>query len=142
LNLKRYVNEKNPDMNVLYSTPTCYLSAVNKANLTWTTKDDDFFPYPSDEHSYWTGYFSSRPTLKLFARQGNNFLQVCKQLYALTNLGPEDWADLTAMREAVAMMQHHDAITGTEQQHVANDYAQRLSKGFDECHFATQAALT
>jgi lysosomal alpha-mannosidase len=44
--------------------------------MTWTTKQDDFFPYPSDENSYWTGYFTSRPTLKFFERQGNNFLQV------------------------------------------------------------------
>ncbi|XP_065340981.1 lysosomal alpha-mannosidase [Cloeon dipterum] len=140
--LIKYVNAKNPDLNLFYSTPTCYLQAVNSANVTWSTKDDDFFPYPSDQHSYWTGYFTSRPTLKFFAAQGNNFLQVCKQLYALTELGPEDWADLTAMREAVAMMQHHDAITGTEQQHVAQDYALRLSRGFDECHFATEAAVT
>lgn len=34
-----------------------------------------------------------------------------------------------ALEEAVSLTQHHDAITGTEKQHVANDYHQRLSKG-------------
>nr|CAD7587760.1 unnamed protein product [Timema genevievae] len=64
------------DVNVMYSTPSCYLKAIHDANRTWTTKTDDFFPYGSDAHSYWTGYFTSRPTHKGFERMANNFLQV------------------------------------------------------------------
>jgi lysosomal alpha-mannosidase len=33
--------------------------------------------------------------------------------------------------EAMGIAQHHDAISGTEKQHVADDYAQRLSEGID-----------
>ncbi len=33
--------------------------------------------------------------------------------------------------EAMGIVQHHDAVSGTEKQHVANDYAQRLSDGID-----------
>ncbi len=33
--------------------------------------------------------------------------------------------------EAMGLVQHHDAVSGTEKQHVANDYAQRLSDGID-----------
>lgn len=75
----RYVNkrqESGSKVNVLYSTPSCYLSALHDANLTWPTKSDDFFPYASGNHSYWTGYFTSRPTLKGFVRQSNGILQV------------------------------------------------------------------
>ena len=31
----------------------------------------------------------------------------------------------------MAVAQHHDAVSGTEKQHVANDYAQRLSIGLN-----------
>jgi hypothetical protein len=31
----------------------------------------------------------------------------------------------------MGLAQHHDAVSGTEKQHVAFDYAQRLSDGID-----------
>lgn len=66
-----------PNLNVLYSTPECYLSALqNSKNVTWPLKDtDDFFPYAHDEHSYWTGYFTSRSNLKYMICKANNLLQ-------------------------------------------------------------------
>lgn len=41
--------------------------------------------------------------------------------------------NLDNLREAMGVMQHHDAITGTEKQHVANDYARLLQIGIDKC---------
>lgn len=130
--------------NLIYSTPSCYVKAIydeTNGKAKWLVKEDDFFPYASDSHAYWTGYFTSRPTIKRFEREGNNFLQVCKQLYALADLGPEDKVDLNVLREAMGVMQHHDAVTGTEQQHVAYDYARLLSQGLDECEIITNEAL-
>ena len=63
-------------MNLLYSTPSCYTYHVNRAGKTWTTKEDDFFPIAQQPHSFWTGYFTSRPSLKGYVRSTNNFLQV------------------------------------------------------------------
>ena len=37
----------------------------------------------------------------------------------------------------MAIAQHHDAVTGTEKQHVANDYAKRLSIGYTEVQILT-----
>ena len=31
----------------------------------------------------------------------------------------------------MGIVQHHDAVSGTEKQHVAEDYAQRLADGID-----------
>ncbi|XP_070524278.1 lysosomal alpha-mannosidase isoform X4 [Cardiocondyla obscurior] len=129
--LLRYTNERNGStVNVIYSTPSCYLKALNDLKVQWPTKSDDFFPYASDPHSYWTGYFSSRPTLKYFEREGNNLLQVSKQLIALTNLKNYD-KPLEHFREAMGVMQHHDAVTGTEKQLVAEDYARILYESMD-----------
>ena len=63
-------------VNVFYSTPSCYLYALNRQNLSYTVKHDDFFPYASKAHEFWTGYFTSRPALKRYVRSTNNFLQV------------------------------------------------------------------
>ncbi|CAG9122905.1 unnamed protein product [Plutella xylostella] len=62
-------------VHLFYSTPNCYLKAVHDANPTLPTKRDDFFPYASDPNSFWTGYFTSKPTIKLYEREGNSVLQ-------------------------------------------------------------------
>lgn len=135
-----YVNQRKQNgskVNVFYSTPSCYLYALNRANQTWKTKSDDFLPYASDPHAYWTGYFTSRPSIKRFERIGNNKLQVCKQLISLTDL---DDFDVTVLREAMGIIQHHDAVTGTEKQHVTDDYAQTLTEAISSCETATNDA--
>ncbi|XP_033167145.1 lysosomal alpha-mannosidase isoform X2 [Drosophila mauritiana] len=143
--LIKYGNERQANgsnINLLYSTPSCYLKSLHDAGITWPTKSDDFFPYASDPHAYWTGYFTSRPTLKRFERDGNHFLQVCKQLSALAPKKPEEFdPHLTFMRETLGIMQHHDAITGTEKEKVALDYAKRMSVAFRACGATTRNAL-
>lgn len=46
---------QEPRIKVFYSTPSRYLDAVNQAGLSWSVKEDDFFPYASDPYAYWTG---------------------------------------------------------------------------------------
>lgn len=41
-----------------------------------------------------------------------------------------------ALADALAIAQHHDAVSGTERQHVAADYALRLSIGYKEVRMA------
>lgn len=129
-------------MNLFYSTPSCYLKSLHDANITWPTKSDDFFPYASDPHAYWTGYFSSRPTIKRFERVGNHFLQVCKQLSATAAVQEDHFEPhLSMLRRAMGIMQHHDAVTGTEKQHVASDYARILSLAIAACGANTKSSL-
>ena len=43
----------------------------------------------------------------------------------------EDRKYSVRLGEAMGIAQHHDAVSGTEKQHVADDYAQRLAQGID-----------
>jgi lysosomal alpha-mannosidase len=121
---------KDSDYNVIYSTPSCYIEAVTAAKPTLTKKEDDFFPYASNANEFWTGYFTSRPTAKRFERVANNILQSVKQLTTFSRIQGGDYdKNIVDLRMAMGVMQHHDAITGTEKQDVANDYTSMLYKG-------------
>ncbi|KAG8550666.1 hypothetical protein GDO81_022954 [Engystomops pustulosus] len=133
-------------VNVIYSTPSCYLAALNRANLTWPVKVDDFFPYADGPHMFWTGYFTSRAGFKRYERLSNNFLQVCNQLEAITgpaaSHGPYGTGNSLLLRRAMGVAQHHDAITGTAKQHVNDDYTLRLHKGWETCQVVISNALS
>ena len=93
-------------------------------------KYDDFFPYAHRPHAFLTGYFTSRAALKGYVRRVNNFLQIVRQLAALSRLNNgSDFESINTLERAMGVAQHHDAVSGTERQHVANDYATRLAKG-------------
>ncbi|XP_039250452.2 lysosomal alpha-mannosidase-like [Styela clava] len=148
--LIKYVNAaKDSNISVFYSTPSCYLYALNQANKEWNVKTDDFFPYADSPHQFWTGYFTSRPALKGYVRESNKLLQVCKQMEALTqgfsSSGKKQAKTGTVssqkLREAMGVAQHHDAVSGTEKQHVANDYAKRLYKGREVCKAVISTAV-
>ncbi|XP_031630105.1 lysosomal alpha-mannosidase-like [Contarinia nasturtii] len=140
-----HINERQASglkVNAFYSTPSCYLKALYDTEILLPTKSDDFFPYSSDPHAFWTGYFTSRPTLKRYERLGNHYLQICKQLSVFAQNKSEIFeANLDNLREVMGIMQHHDAVTGTEKQHVADDYARLLHIGFEKCDENIQESL-
>ena len=133
--IRNYFNQNHDKfgINILYSTPSCYLKSLNDAQKTWTRKTDDFFPYASDPHAYWTGYFTSRSSLKGMIRSANSLLQSCKQLHTMAGPGGLTDPRLEAAKRSVAVNQHHDAVTGTAKQHVTDDYALRLDRGMAGC---------
>ncbi|CAG0879219.1 unnamed protein product [Darwinula stevensoni] len=144
--LIKYVNEQRGDtVHLLYSTPSCYLKSIQEdSSVQWPEKMDDFFPYASDNNSYWTGYFSSRPTFKRFIRTSDLFLQVVasmgKQLgSAFPSPGSEE--NLSQMREVMGVNMHHDAVTGTAKQHVTDDYYRLISLGLDATWTVVRDAL-
>ncbi|KAH8410107.1 hypothetical protein KR009_006064, partial [Drosophila setifemur] len=128
--LIKYVNERQASgskYNVFYSTAGCYVNSLHQSLQSWPNKTQDFLPHSHEAKSFWTGFFTSRPTQKRFERDGNHILQVAKQLSVLADLSSVDQAkDLDYLRQIMGVMQHHDAITGTEKQEVSNDYDRLL----------------
>lgn len=144
-----YVNARQSNgskVNVLYSTPSCYLQELHRANQTWALKTDDFFPYADNAHDFWTGYFTSRPALKRYERISNSLLQTCTQLEVLggptSRDGPFGKGDSLNMMRSLAVNQHHDAVSGTAKQHVTNDYARRLASGWNSCQVLVSNSLS
>lgn len=147
--LMRYVRENAPELNIFYSTPSCYQYSVNLAlkskSLVLPEKYDDFMPYDSHYSVWWSGYFSSRPSVKLVERQVADLLQVTRMISLANLLKPQsgrDWLQqvkeheekcLMPLWEILGDLQHHDAITGTEKQHVSDDYVRRAWQAQVKC---------
>lgn len=146
--LMRYIRIHAPDINIFYSTPSCYQYSVhqviNDKSIKLPEKFDDFMPYDSASTIWWSGYFTSRPSVKLIERETANLLKVAR-LISLSNLlrsQGKSWNDDVKLHESKCLLplweilgdlQHHDAVTGTEKQHVANDYVRRASDAFAMC---------
>ena len=146
--LMKYVN-KDSRVNAFYSTPSKFTKALYDADLKWDLKTDDFFPYADCPSCFWTGYFTSRPALKGYVRELNSFLQSCRHLefFATRSVSSEKFREPVVgsgshvLEEAMGIAQHHDAVSGTEKQHVANDYALRLHIGQNSCQQLMKGAL-
>jgi len=132
-------------LNIFYSTPAYYTEMKNKEAVTnngvidWKIKNDDFMPYADVDHGFWTGYFTSRTGFKRLERVGSSFLLAARQIESMhrvgVNVGMGDckcMQPLYDLEDALGVSQHHDAISGTAKQHVADDYAKRLHAGIDK----------
>ncbi|KAH8608095.1 Glycosyl hydrolases family 38 N terminal domain [Trypanosoma vivax] len=130
--LIKLVNEDG-EFNVRYSTPYEYtiakLEEERSKKVSYKTKTGDFFPYASAEHEMWTGYYTSRPTLKRLVRIMSNYWSAARQLEFALGVPT---GELPLMSDALAVAQHHDAVSGTARQHVTFDYVRRLVAGYND----------
>jgi hypothetical protein len=132
-----------------YSTPSAYVAtrlgpAAAAANLSFPSRAADIIPYASSPDSYWSGFYTSRPALKHYIRLSSAALQAARQLAVFTNksssLAP-GVDPLLFLETGQATAQHHDAVTGTERQHVAFDYARRIARGRIAADVSDSSAL-
>ncbi|KAI3941298.1 hypothetical protein MKW92_019263 [Papaver armeniacum] len=142
-NMDKLIHYVNLDgrVNAFYSTPSIYTDAKFATNESWPLKTDDYFPYADRANGYWTGYFTSRPALKRYVRVMSGYYLAARQLEVFKGRS-ESGPTTDSLADALAIAQHHDAVTGTEQQHVANDYAKRLSLGYVEAEELVASSLS
>jgi len=130
----------NGTVNFFYSTPSLYVDAKKKAGQTWEKRYDDVWPLADSAHHYWTGYFTSRPALKRQVRIATHTLDAARQMEIASGTTAADvntpttrpspqvgssWTD--SLEGMIGVTTHHDAMSGTERQDVADDYAQRIT---------------
>jgi lysosomal alpha-mannosidase len=136
--MMEYMSEHHSDKyNLIYSTPSKYVDAIAMKNVSWPTKYDDMFPYSDGPDAYWTGYFSSRANDKEYVRRASHNFHASMQLYSEKvfdqNIQDSEVQQILAIKQemldVLGINQHHDAVSGTGKQRIADDYALRLYKG-------------
>ncbi|KAI4327749.1 hypothetical protein L6164_020175 [Bauhinia variegata] len=137
--LIHYAN-KDGRVNAFYSTPSFYTNVKNAENISWPLKTDDYFPYADGANAYWTGYFTSRPSLKRYVRVLSGYYLAARQLAFLA--GKKPTGDHTFdLGDALGIAQHHDAVSGTAKQHTTDDYAKRLALGASKTEAVVSSSL-
>lgn len=127
--LMTYINSNSTyNVTLFYSTPSIYAEAIFAEHTVLPMKYGDFMPYADGPHSYWSGYFTSRATLKGFVRFSSALLHATTSLLSSSQISsPAIDATLVLVQQPNGVTTHHDAVTGTEQFHVADDYAKNLN---------------
>lgn len=129
--------------NITFGTPKDYFDEITARVKQFPTLKGDFFVY-SDIFSegrpaYWSGYFTTRPFMKILTRELEHNLRSAEILYSvalnqarqnkvLTHLKllERDFEQLVQARRNLGLFQHHDAITGTSKAFVMRDYGLKL----------------
>ena len=116
-----------------YSLFSDYVAFVEKEvlkNKNLAKFKEDFFVYTQNDGSAWSGFYTSRPTLKLKIRDLGILLRSFKHFIiqgvieknSLINV--EKYFDIL---EDFGYLLHHDTITGTSKKYVNEDYFKRIN---------------
>jgi hypothetical protein len=126
-----------------FSTPHNYSNSVyeeiRKKNITLSEKSDDFFPYQDVPHAYWSGFFSSKPSMKGMIRTASKYLQAARKILAQFLVQKKlTFSDFNKavyeFERSLSILQHHDAVTGTAKHSVDLNYTAILEKGYSAIH--------
>ena len=121
---------------IQYATLSEYFAALNADQGSgFAQHEGDFVPYEFMPDGWWSGFYTSRPTLKQASRAHDARLRAAEVMFAWARplfsneMVAKMLSKLTVARRASAILTHHDAITGTERARVADDYMRMLKEG-------------
>lgn len=159
-----YINSHSETFNadVSFGTPLDYFNALMERHPQIPTLKGDFFVYSDifseGKPAYWSGYYTTRPYLKILARQLEHQLRTSEILFTLVSnylkalknpklVGSQkrlekSYEELIFARRNLGLFQHHDAITGTSKASVMYDYGTKLFTSIYHCIRLQEAALT
>eukprot|EP00267_Zea_mays_P049569 XP_020402261.1 probable alpha-mannosidase At5g13980 [Zea mays] len=106
-----YHVNKDGQVHALYSTPSIYTDAKHLSNVSWPVKYDEYFPYADSKNSYWTGYYTSRPTFKRYVRVLSGYYLAARQIEFLVGRRSSLGLFTTSLEDPMAIAQHHDAVS-------------------------------
>ena len=146
-------------MHLAWSTPARYFRALLRQlrarRLSLPKFSGDFVPYADNDESYWSGFYATRPRLKQLSRTTAAAVAAAEWLWASAHAQgaapacsaragaaacAAERASLLRARRAVALVQHHDAITGTARIRVVADYVAQLRDATATAHALAAAA--
>ncbi|XP_053624803.1 alpha-mannosidase 2 [Plodia interpunctella] len=158
-----YINSHKDQFNaeVQFGTPLDYFNAVKERHNKIPTLKGDFFVYSDifseGKPAYWSGYYTTRPYIKILARQLEHQLRTSEILFTLVANHIKQSSDekldasqkrleksyeqLIIARRNLGLFQHHDAITGTSKASVMYDYGTKLFTSLYHCIRLQEAAL-
>jgi len=121
------------------STPGAYVDALKEEQVKWPVRYDDILNYYEEKWSFWSGYYTSRPTFKKMIKDASNIFHSQAKLYARKMLDQstndkdfQEYLDASlALGDQLSVNQHHDAISGTASQYVTFDYEFKLQTAQD-----------
>lgn len=133
---------------ISFGTPRDYFKAIKERTKKFDTLKGDFFPYAETfqdrVQSYWTGYYTTRPFYKMMSRELEHNLRsaeivfaiawnkACQNNQRLMEVFEKNYKKLIEARRNLGLFQHHDAITGTSQEQVMEDYGKKLFESIQD----------
>ena len=159
MKIMEFINSR-PDYHakITFGTLSDYFREVRARQTQFMTLSGDFFVYSDifseGQPAYWSGYYSTRPHLKLLSRQLATALRSSEILFTLClqmarNNGAglplavlaSQYDELLQARRHLGLFQHHDAITGTSKAFVMADYEQKLLAGLATAQRVTEVSV-
>lgn len=74
--------QKEANMNIFFSTPSEYITAIKAEKHNYPVFENDLLPYSEGNNEVWSGYFSSRPGLKKTVKDTSATFNAYNKLFA------------------------------------------------------------